>query len=79
VIRVNLLPQKKRAERAASIEPSSSQRWILVVFGLVLLEAIGFVLFHQTKEKELASRRRRIRPLKPTSRASARSSSSTPR
>ncbi|MBK6515618.1 MAG: PilN domain-containing protein [Polyangiaceae bacterium] len=57
MIRVNLLPQKKRAERAASIEPSSSQRWILVVFGLVLLEAIGFVLFHQTKEKELAEQK----------------------
>jgi type IV pilus assembly protein PilN len=53
VIRVNLLPQKKTRERAPTAEPSSSQRWILVVLGLVLLEAVGFVWFHQTKLKEL--------------------------
>lgn len=53
MIRVNLLPQKKRAERAAAVEPSGGQRWILVVLGLVLLEAIACVLFHQTKEKQL--------------------------
>lgn len=53
MIRVNLLPQKKRAERAAPVEPSSSQRWLLVVLGLVLLEVIAFVWFHQTKVKEL--------------------------
>lgn len=53
MIRVNLLPQKKTRERAPVIESSGGQRWILVVLGLVLLEAIGFVWFHQTKTKEL--------------------------
>ncbi|NUP06643.1 MAG: hypothetical protein HOW73_11365 [Polyangiaceae bacterium] len=63
MIRVNLLPQKKRAERVATAEPSSSQRWILVVFGLVLLEAIGFVWFHQTKVKELETQTEKNRAL----------------
>jgi len=52
VIRVNLLPQKKKAERIA-LEPSSSQRWLLVVLGVLLFEVIGLVLFHQTKVGEL--------------------------
>lgn len=53
MIRVNLLPQKKRQERAAAVEPSSSQKWILVVLAVVLVEVIGFVWFHQTKVAEL--------------------------
>jgi len=53
VIRVNLLPQKKRAERVAVSEPSSSQRWILVVLAFAILLGAGFTWFHQTKAKEL--------------------------
>jgi type IV pilus assembly protein PilN len=55
VIRVNLLPQKKRAERSAggAAESSGGQRWLLVVLGVVLLEIIGFLFFHQTKTKDL--------------------------
>lgn len=63
MIRVNLLPQKKRAERVASAPSSTSQRWILVVLGLVLLEAIAFVWFHQTKVKELDEQRAKNRAL----------------
>ncbi len=53
MIRVNLLPQKKRAERVATAEPSASQRWILVVLAFAVLLAGGFIWFHQTKVKEL--------------------------
>jgi len=59
VIRVNLLPQKKRAERVAAVEPTGGQRWILVVLAVVLLEVIGFVWFHQTKVGELESWQKR--------------------
>jgi len=55
VIRVNLLPQKKRTERAVAAEPSSSQRWILVVLAFAIVLGAGFAWFHQTKVKELAA------------------------
>ncbi len=58
MIRVNLLPQKKKAERIA-LEPSSSQRWLLVVLGVLLFEVIGLVLFHQTKVGELEVEQRK--------------------
>lgn len=58
MIRVNLLPQKKKAERVA-LEPSTSQRWLLVVLGVLLLEIIGLVLFHQTKVGELEAEQRK--------------------
>ena len=38
---------------AHAVEPSSSQKWILVVLAVVLVEVIGFVWFHQTKVSEL--------------------------
>lgn len=53
MIRVNLLPQKKRQERVAVSEPSTSQRWILVVLAFAILLGGGFTWFHQTKVKEL--------------------------
>ncbi len=53
MIRVNLLPQKKKADRAAVSEPSSGQRWILVVLAVVLLEVIGLIVFHQRKVADL--------------------------
>lgn len=51
MIRVNLLPQR-RAQRASAQAPS--QRWLVVVIVLVLVEAVGLVLFHQTKTDELS-------------------------
>jgi type IV pilus assembly protein PilN len=52
VIRVNLLPQKRGARTAA---PQASQRWLLVVAGVLVLEVIGLFLFYQTKREELAT------------------------
>ncbi len=58
LIRVNLLPQKKRAERVAT-EPSSGGRWLLVVLGVLLFEVVGLVLFHQTKVAEFEAQQRK--------------------
>jgi type IV pilus assembly protein PilN len=52
LIRVNLLPQKRRpgrAERAAS----ESQAWLIVVLGVLLLEIVGLLFFHGMKHDEL--------------------------
>jgi type IV pilus assembly protein PilN len=54
VIRVNLLPQKRGA-RGQPSAPSGSQAWLLVVLGVVLVEAIGLFLYHQGKQSELAA------------------------
>jgi type IV pilus assembly protein PilN len=52
MIRVNLLPQKKRgASRGGAGQPS--QRWLLVVLGVLLLEVAGLFFFHQKKLDEL--------------------------
>jgi type IV pilus assembly protein PilN len=53
MIRVNLLPQKKRAERGPAVESSGGQKWLLVLLGIMLLEVIGFLFYHQTKTKVL--------------------------
>jgi len=49
LIRVNLLPQA--AERRAA--PESSQAWLLLIMGVVVVEIVGMFFFHQTKEDEL--------------------------
>jgi len=49
VIRVNLLPQKRAVRGGA---PQASQRWLLIVLGVVVLEIVGLFLFHQTKIEE---------------------------
>jgi type IV pilus assembly protein PilN len=49
VIRVNLLPQKRAARGGA---PQASQRWLLFVLGIVVLEIVGLFIFHQTKVDE---------------------------
>jgi type IV pilus assembly protein PilN len=54
VIRVNLLPQKRGARGAA---PQQSQRWLLVVAGVLVLEVIALFLFYQTKREELAEQK----------------------
>jgi len=52
LIRINLLPVKKRAERAAS-DPSTSQRWLLGVLAVLVLEVVGFFLLQSSKETDL--------------------------
>jgi type IV pilus assembly protein PilN len=46
VIRVNLLPQKRGARSAA---PQTSQRWLLVVLGVLVVEVVVLFLFHKKK------------------------------
>jgi type IV pilus assembly protein PilN len=53
VIRINLLPQKRRAQRA-----EGGQLWAVVVVLLVALEAVGFFIFHGAKKEELTKQRR---------------------
>jgi type IV pilus assembly protein PilN len=50
VIRINLLPQKRAARGAA---PEASQRWLVAVLVIVLLEVVGLFLFHEWKNDEL--------------------------
>lgn len=49
MIRVNLLPQK----RARSQAPQASQKWLLFVLGVLVLEVIGLFFFHKKKLDEL--------------------------
>lgn len=51
MIRVNLLPQKRGARGAA---PQQSQRWLLIVAAILVLEVIALFLFYQKKREELA-------------------------
>ncbi len=48
MIRVNLLPQKRGARQAAA-GPQTSQRWLLVVLGVLVLEVVILFLFHKSK------------------------------
>lgn len=50
MIRINLLPQKRSARGAAA---ETSQWWLLVVLGIVLVQILGLLLFHQWKADEL--------------------------
>ncbi len=54
MIRVNLLPQKREVKRTAE----ANQGWLLVVLGVVVVEIIGLVLFHQVKREELGRQMR---------------------
>ena len=54
MIRVNLLPQKRGARGAA---PQASQRWLLAVLAVVVVQIVGIFLFHQAKLDELAEQR----------------------
>jgi type IV pilus assembly protein PilN len=51
VIRVNLLPHKQKKDRLAA--PQSSQKWLLVVLGVLVFEIVGLFIFHQTKVDDL--------------------------
>jgi type IV pilus assembly protein PilN len=55
VIRVNLLPQRRKTGAA----PQASQRWLLVTLGIVTLQIIGLFWFHQTKLEELDEQNRK--------------------
>ena len=56
MIRVNLLPQKRDARSAT---PQASQRWLLAVLGVVVLEIIGLFLFHQHKVEQLDAQKQK--------------------
>lgn len=50
MIRINLLPQKRTGRGAA---PEASQKWLLAVLAVILLQVVGLFLFHQYKTDEL--------------------------
>lgn len=49
MIRINLLPQKRSVRGA----PEASQKWLVAVLVIVLLEVVGLFLFHEWKTDEL--------------------------
>ncbi|HYP91506.1 MAG TPA: hypothetical protein VEQ59_25235, partial [Polyangiaceae bacterium] len=53
MIRINLLAQKKRAERA-----EGSQLWLVVVMVVVLAEVAALFVLHSFKAQELADQER---------------------
>lgn len=54
MIRINLLPQKRRASKA-----EGGQLWAVVVVLLVALEAVGFFIYHGNKKEELVGQQRK--------------------
>ena len=50
MIRINLLPQKRDAARRST---EGSQSWLLVIMGVLLLEAIVIIFVHKAKQDEL--------------------------
>lgn len=54
MIRINLLAQKKRAERA-----DASQLWLVVVMVVVLAEVAALFVLHSFKAEELADQQRK--------------------
>jgi type IV pilus assembly protein PilN len=54
VIRVNLLPQKRGVRGAA---PQQSQRWLLIVAGVLVVEVVALFLFYEKKREELADQK----------------------
>jgi len=55
VIRVNLLPQKRRSEA----RPEARQLWLVAVMVAFLAEVAGLFVFHGFKNEELADQRRK--------------------
>ena len=55
MIRINLLPAKRRAERAAE----GSQLWLVAVLVTFLLEVVGLFVFHSIKSEELKDQNRK--------------------
>lgn len=54
MIRINLLPQKRRAAKA-----EGGQLWAVVIVLLVALEAVGFFIYHGNKRAELVAQKRK--------------------
>lgn len=50
MIRINLLPQKRRRVETSA----GGEAWVFVALGVVLLEIVGLFVFHGMKESELA-------------------------
>jgi type IV pilus assembly protein PilN len=50
MIRINLLPQKKRRSESGS----GGEAWVLVAVGLLVLEIVGLFVYHTSLESELA-------------------------
>ena len=61
MIRVNLLPQKKRALGRSGAQPS--QKWLIALLIGVLLEMAGLFFFHQRKLDELARQEQKNKEL----------------
>jgi type IV pilus assembly protein PilN len=54
MIRINLMPQKRRAERS-----EGSQLWLAVVMALMLAQVAGLFVFHGFKGEELKDQQRK--------------------
>ena len=54
MIRINLLPQKRRAQQT-----EGGQLWAVAIVLLVALEAVGFFIYHGNKKEELVQQRRK--------------------
>jgi type IV pilus assembly protein PilN len=54
MIRINLLPQKRRAQKV-----EGGQLWAVVIVLLVALEAVGFFIYHGNKRSELDAQKRK--------------------
>ena len=54
MIRINLLPQKRRVQKA-----EGGQLWAVVIVLLVALEAVGFFIYHGNKKEELVAQKRK--------------------
>lgn len=55
MIRINLLPQKRRTEKAAE----ASQLWLVVLLLLFLAEVAGLLVFHGMKSDDLKTQQRK--------------------
>jgi type IV pilus assembly protein PilN len=60
VIRVNLLPQKRGARGGA---PAQSQRWLLAVLGVILLEIVACAFLHRAKLDDLDAKKLVVKSL----------------
>jgi len=58
MIRINLLAQKKKAQRAGQ---EASQAWLVAVLIALLLEVVALFVFHGIKSEELAEQERKNR------------------
>lgn len=62
MIRINLLPQKRRAEQRQS-GGGGGQLWLVVGLLLIAIQAVGLFVFHSFKQQELEAKQRENREL----------------